>query len=219
MKEIHKDFYDYFSSLLIEKRKKPSQDLITEIASAMSKVKYMDQASAIHYCILLATAGHDTTSYSLSEAIYHITLNSSLLTQLQKDPVTISAKIAEEAFRLAAPTRHFIRTASQEAIIAGHRFRAGDSIILWFPSACRDELVCPDPHILRIDRHYKVPQSAFGSGPHVCLGMHLARLELICFLQEFGRRIQSIDLLAPPRYTESNFVGGIKSLPIQYQWH
>jgi hypothetical protein len=218
-KEIHKDFFDYFSHLLMKKRKHPSPDLISEIASAMSNVKYMDQASAIHYCILIATAGHDTTSYSLSEAVYQISLNTSLLTILLENPETMSAKIAEEAFRLAAPTRHFIRTASQEATISGIRFHAGDSIILWFPSACRDELVCTEPDTLKLDRSYRVPQTAFGSGPHVCLGMHLARLELICFLQEFGKQIRSVDLLAPPRYTESNFVGGIKSLPIQYTWH
>jgi cytochrome P450 len=218
MKEIHKEFHSYFSNLLNQKRKHPSTDLITEIAHAMPNNKYMDQDNAVHYCILLATAGHDTTSYSLSEAMYQISLNSSLLTSLSEDPEHVASRLTEEAVRLAAPTRHFIRTANQDVTISGTKIHSGDSIILWFPSACRDEMIYPDPDILKIDRTYKVAQPAFGSGPHVCLGMHLARLELTCFLQEFGKQARSVDLIESPRYTESNFVGGIKSLPIRLKW-
>ena len=211
---IHQDFHDYFRNLLHERQKNPRSDLMSEIIAAVPRVACMDDEKAIHYCVLLATAGHDTTSYSLSEAIYHLAKKSVLLACLADDLERVPVKLAEEAFRLAAPTRHFIRTASQDITLSGIRFLAGDSIVLWFPSACRDELVCSDPDELNIDRSYKVPQSAFGSGPHVCLGMHLARLELACFLEEFGKQIQSVELAADPSYTESNFVGGIKSLPL-----
>ena len=218
MKEIHGELYGYFLNLLDLKKRSPSSDLISEIANAMTTVQYMDQDSAIHYCILLATAGHDTTSYSLSEAVYQLALNPNVLARLSDDPQAVSVKIADEAFRLAAPTRHFIRTANQKATISGTTFEKGDSIILWFPSACRDELVCPDPDQLMIDRPFQIPQLAFGSGPHICLGRHLARLELISFLEELGRQVDSVDLVESPKYTESNFVGGIKSLPIKVTW-
>lgn len=218
VKDVYKDFYEYFSNMLDQKRKRSSSDLISQIASAISTVTCMDKSSAIHYCILLATAGHDTTSYSLSEAVYQIALDPALLTSIARDPERISQKVSEEAFRLAAPTRHFIRTANQDVTISGSTFHSGDSVILWYPSACRDELIYPDPDNLKLDRLYKVPQPAFGSGPHICLGMHLARLELICFLQEFGRQIGSIELVNPPIYTESNFVGGIKRLPLRLAW-
>lgn len=218
MKEIYKDFHAYFSSLLKEKQEHPSSDLISEIAIAMKSVTQMNQDNAIDYCILLATAGHDTTSYSLSEALYRISLSSNLLGEISEEPENISSKVSEEAIRLACPTRHFIRTAVQDVTISGTTFRAGDSVVLWFSSACRDELVYTNPDTLKINRENKVAQLAFGSGPHVCLGMHLAKLELKCFLQEFSRHVQSVRLIEHPRYTESNFVGGIKSLPIQLTW-
>ena len=120
----------------------------------------------------------------------------------------------EEMLRWASPTMYFRRTATEDVDYKGHHIKQGDKVILWFVSANRDHNVFADPFQIDIGRDPN-PHLAFGQGGvPACLGMWLARLELRVVLQEFVRRISSIEQAAPETFLRSNFIGGIKSLPV-----
>ena len=123
----------------------------------------------------------------------------------------------DEIIRWASPVRHFARTAVEDGEVNGHPYRKGDLFLLSYPSANRDEAVFDDPFAFRIDRRPN-RHLAFGTGPHLCLGQHLARMELTTFLREFLTRIEHFELAGEPRWTEATFVGGVKRLPIRYRF-
>jgi hypothetical protein len=110
----------------------------------------------------------------------------------------------------------FCRTATEEYVLRGKKIRAGDSLCLFYPSANRDEDVFDEPFRFRIDR---VPNEhiGFGRGEHVCLGAHLARLELRCAFAQLRGRLQHVELAGPPERVRSSFVGGIKRVPIRWR--
>ena len=109
-----------------------------------------------------------------------------------------------------------MRTATEDCEVGGQAIAAGESAILWYPSANRDEDVFDRPNEFRIDRS-DAKQIAFGFGGHVCLGQHLARMEISALYKELLGRVDSIELAGEPQYMQSTFVGGLKSLPIRYR--
>jgi cytochrome P450 len=109
---------------------------------------------------------------------------------------------------------HFRRTATRDTVLGGTKIAEGDKVVLWFVSGNRDAAVFDDPHRPRLDRHPN-PNVAFGQGgPHFCLGMWLARLEVKVVLQELATKLAGIEALDAPRWTRSNFICGVKSLPV-----
>ncbi|HCD28581.1 MAG TPA: cytochrome P450, partial [Gammaproteobacteria bacterium] len=122
----------------------------------------------------------------------------------------------DEMIRWVSPVRHFMRTATADTEVGGQTIKAGESAILWYPSANRDATVFEDPFAFRVDRK-DAKQLAFGFGAHVCLGQHLARMEMTALYRALLARIDHIELDGEPRYTQSTFVGGLKSLPIRYR--
>src|SRR5690606_12941654 len=108
------------------------------------------------------------------------------------------------------------RTAVEQYELRGKTIRKGDSVVLWYPSANRDEEIFEAPYEYRVDR--KGPkQLAFGFGAHVCLGQHLARMEMRALYRELLSRVDRIELAGERRYMQSRFVGGLKTLPIRYR--
>ena len=182
-----------------------------------STVPPLDDMGKLGYYIIVATAGHDTTSYSLTEAVHQLARTPALFERLKQAPEMTSKLITEEAIRYASSVRHFIRTANKDTALGNKVIREGQSVILWYPSGSRDEDVFENPHHFDIDRDQSTRHAAFGHGAHMCLGMHLARLELDTFLIALAERVEAIELLAEPKYMQANFVGGIKSLPVQMQ--
>ncbi len=166
------------------------------------------------FCLLVA-AGNDTTRYTLSAAIHALAHQPELLEQLQQGEGTIWDTAADEFIRWASPTMHFRRTATAEFELHGRKIREGDKVVYWFVSGNRDDSRFDRP--FEIDLHRSPNRHmAFGQGgPHICLGMWLARLEIRVLLQELARRVQSIRQSGDHEYVRSNFVGGIKRLPIR----
>ena len=124
---------------------------------------------------------------------------------------------AADEIKVASPTMHFRRTATADTELGGKTIRKGDKVVLWFVSGNRDETVFDAPHMPQLDRSPN-PNVAFGQGgPHFCLGMWLARLEVKVVLQALAGRLSSIEALEPPRWTRSNFICGVKSLPVRVQ--
>lgn len=165
------------------------------------------------FCLLVA-AGNDTTRYSIAAGIHALCKQGELLPALQAGG-EIWETMADEVIRWASPTMYFRRTATDDFDIHGESVRKGDKVLLWFVSANRDKSAFDAP--FRVDLTRKPNRHlAFGQGgPHVCLGMWLARLEIRVLFEELAKRISTVEQTGEALYLRSNFVGGVKSLPIR----
>jgi cytochrome P450 len=164
------------------------------------------------FCLLVA-AGNDTTRYSIAAGIQALARQPGLLQQMQSGEVWDTAP--DEIVRWASPATYFRRTATRDVEVHGKQIRAGDKVLYWFISANRDPQMFPDPYQLNLARK---PNRQLGwgqGGPHVCLGMHLARLEVRVLFQELVKRINSVETTGPEAFVRSNFVNGIKHLPVR----
>lgn len=213
--ETYMDYVNYFDKVTKDRQANPTDDVASLIANAEVDGKPLTDEQRLGYYVIVATAGHDTTSYSLSEALHQLGRNPELLERLKADPEGMAPKIAEEAIRYASPVRHFTRTATKDVELSGKQIKEGQSLILWYPSGSRDEDIFPDPHTFNPDRSTAIRHTAFGHGAHMCLGMYLARMEITTFLTLLAKRVATLELTAEPKYTQATFVSGIKSLPMK----
>ena len=213
--QVVEDFESYFDDLTTARRENPTDDVATLIANAEFDGEPMPRLDSNGYYIIIATAGHDTTSASTAGGVLALLENPGELKKLQDNPEHMGTAI-DEVIRWVTPVRHFMRTATEDVEVSGKTIKAGESAILWYPSANRDEDVFDEPFEFRIDRK-DAKQLAFGFGAHVCLGQHLARMEITALYREILDRVTDIELAGEPRYTQSTFVGGLKSLPIRYR--
>ena len=165
------------------------------------------------FCLLVA-AGNDTTRYSIAAGMQAMCHQPELLEQMQTDP-KVWETAADEIIRWATPALYFRRTLTQDYDAHGQTMKAGDKVLFWFASANRDERAFDDPFRVNLSRTQNKHLSFGQQGPHVCLGMWLARLEVRVLFQELSKRITSIEASGPHQFLRSNFVGGIKSLPVR----
>ena len=206
------ELYDYAESVFTGSKTVDGAGVLSRVIAAENG---LDLAEFKNFFCLLVAAGNDTTRYSIAMAIYLLTQHPHLLAQLQSGSVDKTA--ADECIRLASPTMHFRRTATVDTELGGKKIAKGDKVVLWFVSGNRDESVFDTPHLPLFDRspNHNV---AFGQGgPHFCLGMWLARLEVSVVLQVLAARLSHITALAPPRWTRSNFICGVKELQVGVQ--
>jgi cytochrome P450 len=211
-----KQMFDYFQPIIADRRVNPREDIATVIATAKLDGEYLADRDVFGYFVILATAGHDTTSYSLAGGMLALLQNPSELARLRADPSLLPSAV-DEMIRWTTPVRHFCRTAVEDCEVAGKAIKAGDVFLLSYPSANRDEAVFTDPFSFQIDRRPN-RHLAFGTGPHLCLGQHLAKMELMSFLREFLNRVDHIELAGEARFTEATFVSGVKELPVRYRF-
>lgn len=214
--QVAYDFEAYFAELTKKRKANPTDDVASLIANAQIDGQPIPELEANGYYIIIATAGHDTTSASTSGGLLALLENPEQLQKLTNDPDQYMATAIDEVIRWVTPVRHFKRTATEDYVLRGKTIKAGESLVLWYPSANRDEEAFTDPFEFRVDRK-DAKQLAFGFGAHVCLGQHLARMEITALYRELLSRVTDIELIGEPRYTHSTFVGGLKSLPIRYK--
>ena len=207
-------FFEYFGAIAADRRAHPRDDLATVLATATIDGRALDERELLSYFVILITAGHDTTSSVTSGAVHQLALHPEQRQRLATDPSTIPG-LVEEAIRWVTPVKHFMRTATADTEIGGQAIRAGDGLALFYASANRDETVFPDPFRFDAARAPN-PQLAFGNGAHICLGLHLARLEMRILFEELLPRLTHLELAGEPKLTISNFVSGLKTLPIRY---
>ncbi|MBU6207579.1 MAG: cytochrome P450, partial [Alphaproteobacteria bacterium] len=166
------------------------------------------------FCLLVA-AGNDTTRYSLSATFHALANDPALLAQIKAPDFAEWDLAADELIRWASPTSHFRRTATRAFEWKDKRVEAGDKVVLWFMAGNRDETAFDDPFTIDLTRKPNHFLSFGQGGPHICLGMWLAKLEIRIVLQELARRVKAMEQTAPHSYLRSNFIHGIKSLPLR----
>jgi hypothetical protein len=211
---IFSDFRDYFRPLIEARMKVPRDDVLTAIAHARIDGIPIRPFEAISYLLILATAGHHTTSSSIAGGVWGLCQQPDEFKKVAGN-ASLIPNLVEEAVRWTTPVQHFMRTAARETELNGRRIAAGDWLMLCYLSGSRDEAVFDSPEQFRVDRIARVPVS-FGHGVHVCLGQHLARLEMRIFFEEMLARIDRIELCDEPKRSASVFVGGPTYVPVRY---
>lgn len=208
------DFHRYFEKLTDERRREPREDVASIIANAVIDGAPISKAEANGYYVLVATAGHDTTSASTAGGMLALARDPELLATLRGDASLVPAFV-EEAIRWVTPVKHFMRSAARDTEVNGQAVAAGDWLMLSYMSGNRDEAVFDHPAEFRLDRPAN-KQLAFGYGPHMCIGQHLAKLEMRILFEELVPRLNSVELDGEPTWARSNFVSGPKRLPIKF---
>lgn len=208
------DFFQYFQGVIADRRAHPTDDLGSVIANATIKGELIGELEAAGYYVLIATAGHDTTSSALAGGMHALLDSPDQWRRLAADPTLVPTAF-DEMIRWVSPVKQFMRTATADTTVRGVPIAAGESVLLSYPSANRDEDVFEDPNSFDVGRSPN-KHVAFGFGAHYCLGTHLARLEGQALYAELVPRLRSVELAGRPEYTETLFVGGPKRLPIRY---
>lgn len=210
------EIFSYFSGLGEQRRGAPQDDLATVLVNARLNNEPLPELELLSYFGLIAVAGHETTRNAISGGLNALLDNPEQWHALQSDPGR-AIGAAEEIIRWTSPVIQFARTAVADTELRGCTVRAGDVLVLFYPSANRDEEVFGDSDRFRIDRDPN-PHVAFGIGEHVCLGAHLARLELRILFRQLAQRLAAIEPSGPIQHLASSFVGGIKHLPVRYRF-
>lgn len=214
-KIVMDEFDAYFSGLIEQRRAEPRGDLASLIANADMDGKPMEHVRAISYFAILATAGHDSTAHTTAMAMWELAENPALLRALKADPDLVP-RFVEEAIRWTTPVKHFVRHATSDTQLNGQSIRRGDRLYLSYPSGNRDAAEFDDPFAFRLDRK-RNRHVGFGFGGHVCLGQHLARLEMRSLWNAVLPLLESVEMAGPGELIASEFVSGPKSVPIRYK--
>lgn len=213
-KQTAADFFEYFRKIVADRRHNPRDDVASVIANATIGGEPIAEFEALSYYVIIATAGHDTTSSTTAGGLLALLQNPEEFARLRRNPELLGGAI-DEMLRWVSPVKHFFRTATQDYELRGRKIRAGDNLLMCYWSANRDEEVFEAPYSFRIERSPN-RHLAFGYGAHLCLGQHLAKMEIRALFRELLARLDHIELAGEPAWVEANFVSGLKRLPVRY---
>ncbi|WP_284124036.1 cytochrome P450 [Parerythrobacter aestuarii] len=209
-----KSFEDYFAGIARDRRDNPTDDVASVIANATVDGEPLPDRDMAGYYIIVATAGHDTTSASTAGAMQALAQDPGQWAKVKADRSLLPG-IVEEAIRWTTPVQHFMRTAAEDVELGGQQIRKGDWLMMNYVAANHDPSQFENP------RKFDAARSpnrhlAFGAGAHQCLGLHLARLEMKILFEALLDRIDTIELAGEPQRSTSTFVGGLKTLPVRF---
>jgi cytochrome P450 len=207
-------FSAYFAPLLEERRVRPRDDLVSLIANAVIDGQPINQFEALSYCVILATAGHHTTSSAISGAIWAMCEHAQEFRKVAADK-SLLPQLVEEAVRWTTPVQHVMRSAAVDTMLHGRPIARGDWLMLCYMSGNRDEDAFDQPDRFQIGSVSR-RNLAFGYGAHVCLGQHFARLEMRIFFEELLARLAWVEIAGVPRRSASLFIGGPRTLPVRF---
>ena len=201
--------FDYAARLADAKRRHPADDVVSLLVAA-GKLSPQNFKTLF---LLLVIAGNETTRHALNHGALALAEHPGALARLRAEPALLDTAV-EEVLRYASPQIHFRRTAIVDTEIAGVPVAAGDKVVTWYISANYDEDVFSDPHTLDLGRDPNRHVTFGGGGPHFCLGSWLARLEVRVFLEELLRRNLRLEVCGEVTRVRSNFINGLKRLPL-----
>jgi cytochrome P450 len=197
-----------------DRRSCPREDVLTLLANGEVDGKPLSERELDNMFALLIVAGNETTRQGLALGTLALANHSDQYDLVRAQPDLIASAV-EEMLRYSSPVWWFRRTAAKDAVIGGQDIAAGDKVVIWFAAANRDPDHYPDPHRFDVTRN-PTDQLTFGrGGPHHCLGVHLARLEIRVYLEELVKRVSRIEVAGPPVRHRSNFTNGLKRLPVR----
>lgn len=209
------EVFEYGRELARQRRGRSGQDLVSKLVNQMPEDGVpLSQRDFDNYFLLLVIAGNETTRHAISHSMLALINNPDQMRLLQDRPELIPQAV-EEFLRWASPVYHFRRTATRDVELHGKHIRAGDKVVMWFASGNRDEEVFTDPYRFDVTRHPN-DHVTFGKGsPHFCLGNKLARMEIRIMFETLLPRIKRMELAGDVSYVRSNFIHGVKKMPVR----
>jgi cholest-4-en-3-one 26-monooxygenase len=213
--EAQVEMFMYAQALAEARRAEPQEDIVTTLLNAEVDGDTLSEMDFNLFFMLLSVAGNETTRNAIAHGMNAFLEHPDQWDLLVADPEDRIAGAVEEILRWASPVMFFRRNARKDVTLSGQTIKAGEKISLWYISANRDESVFDDPFRFDITRDPN-PHIAFGGGgPHFCLGAQLARLEIRLLFEELAARVPRLEALGEPERLRSNFIGGIKHLPVR----
>lgn len=206
--------YAYFVDILEQRRRQPSDDLITRLVEVEADADDFTADDLINLCFLLLAAGNETTRNLISGGLLALIEHPEEKEKLRRGAIPVAAGV-EEMLRWWNPVIHMARTATKDATVRGQRVQAGDQVVMFYGSLNRDEEVFgSDADAFRVDRDPN-PHVAFGFGQHFCLGANLARLEARVMFEELLRRFPEPELHGEVQLLRSTMIRGVKHMPVR----
>ena len=211
------ELFEYAERALATRRATPTDDVLSALLRPMADGEHLGAMELKNFFTLLVAAGNDTTRYTMAAGMQALAERPALLDALGREPALIELAV-EEVLRWSSVTMHFRRTVTRNTELGGRTIRAGDRVVMWFVAANFDEQQFAEPY--RFDAA-RTPNDhvTFGRhSPHLCLGAQLARLELKVLFEELLPLIGSVAVDGPVERLRSNFIAGIKRLPLAVEW-
>ena len=215
------ELYAYANDLANKRREEPQDDLITRLINAEiigddGEPTVLNEQEIDGFMLLMAVAGNETTRNATSQGLWALIENPDQFELLKSNTAGLIDTAVDEIVRFASPVLHFRRTATQDIEINGQKINAGDKVVMWHISANRDELEFENPFSLDVRRSPNNHVGFGGGGPHYCLGANLAKLELRIIFEEICKRMPDISLDGEPSRLRSNFINGVKHMPVSF---
>ena len=209
------EMFAYANQLAEARRSDPKDDIISTLLASEIDGDSLTELEFNLFFMLLAVAGNETTRNAIAHGMNAFLENPDQYRRLVEQPLGLINSATEEILRWASPVMYFKRYVTRPTEVGGQALSPGEKVSMWYVSANRDEDVFPDPFTFDISRDPN-PHIAFGGGgPHHCLGSNLARMEIRVLFEELARRVPELEALEAPQALRSNFIGGIKHLPVR----
>jgi len=208
------ELFQYMNDLVAERRKDPREDVLSVLANSELDGQSLNEGEIFLFFLLLILAGNETTRNATSGGMLALIENPEQRRRLINDPSLINHTV-EEIVRWTSPVMHFERVVTRDTEIRGVKIKEGEEVCVWYPSANRDEDVFANGDSFDVGRNPN-DHIAFGKGEHFCLGANLARLEIRVIFEELMKRIPDMELAKPPDRLRSNFLNGIKRMPVSF---
>jgi cytochrome P450 len=208
--------FEYATGVIAEKRARPADDLASKLLAAEVDGRRLDDMEFLLFFLLLVDAGGDTTRNLLAGGLLALMEEPQKLAWLKADLDARLPAARDELLRWTTPVIYMRRTAKEDAELNGAQIKAGDKVVMYFGSANRDPAHFEAPDTLDLARPIE-SHLAFGTGPHVCLGQHIAKVEIDAMLREVLTRLTDFELAGEVEWLPSNFISGPKAMPLRYR--
>lgn len=208
------ELFKYFHELSEERRRNPKDDIISVVVTGKVNDKPIDTFELLSYYLLLVVAGNETTRNAMTGGMLAFNENPDQWRALVANEKLLDPAV-EEIVRWVTPVNQFTREATRDYTVRGTKIAKGQSVCLFYASGNRDEDIFEEPFRFKIDRSPN-DHIGFGRGEHVCLGAHLARLELRTVFAQIRERLESFERTGPAERVRSSFIGGIKRAPVRW---
>ncbi|HVA53981.1 MAG TPA: cytochrome P450 [Acidimicrobiales bacterium] len=213
------ELFEYATRALEERRVTPTHDVLTALLETAADGESLDDLALMNFFTLMVAAGNDTTRYTMTGGLLALIERPDVFEKIPSMTLEERKALVDEMLRWTTVTMHFRRTVTVDTELNGKSLKAGDKVVLWYTSANDDETHFHDPGEFQPNRSPN-DHVAFGlHSPHLCLGAHLARLEMRVLFEEIAERWQKVELVGEPERLRSNFISGIKNLPIRVTWY
>ena len=212
------ELFEYAAIALEERKISPTNDILTALTLVNDEGESLDDMALKNFFTLMVAAGNDTTRYTMTEGMLVLIERPELYAQLATFGTDNMKTLVEEMLRWSSVTMHFRRTVTEDVELNGQKLKKGDKVVMWFNSANRDDEQFENASVFDPFRKPNAHVSFGLHSPHLCIGAHLARLEMRVLFEEIAQRWSKVELVSDPTRLRSNFISGIKNLPIRVTW-